>query len=194
MSALARRRPLAWRSRVGALWEKRAWLRFSPVRAGRGFLWKSGGEHSRRGAGAVSALARRGRWLGGRDLGLCGKSEPGSGFRRCGAGRGFLWKSGGEHSRRGAGAVSALARRRPLAWRSRVGALWNRASRTPVFAGACWPRFSLEKRRRTFPPRGGRCQRPGLAGPLEFYSAMTVTKRAFTSLPQRWPWGMVGLK
>ena len=26
------------------------------------------------------------------------------------------------------------------------------------------------------------------------YSAITVTNRAFTSPPQRWPWGMVGLK
>ncbi len=36
--------------------------------------------------------------------------------------------------------------------------------------------------------------RRGLASPATDYSAMTVTNRAFTSPPQRWPWGTVGLK
>ena len=42
----------------------------------------------------------------------------------------------------------------------------------------------------------GRPQRPSrdLASPATDYSAMTVTNRAFTSPPQRWPWGTVGLK
>ena len=41
-------------------------------------------------------------------------------------------------------------------------------------------------------PKAACATRP--AGSPAGHSAMTVTNRAFTSPPQRWPWGMVGLK